>query len=226
MSLPHELRALAAFRADVLTAIARVFAESIFASHRATARGLGVDAAECGAVTFVHRFGGSLNLNVHLHVVVLDGVYSRDREGRAVFDSLPPPTDAALDKILVRVEQRISAWLRRRGIGGDGERGDGACDTPAESALDACAGIAMQRGTRVTIARERDTAGSEDEPQLHARRSSIAVERSGFNLNAAVRIAAGDDLGRERLCRYGARPALSLARLRRLPGDRVAYRIK
>jgi hypothetical protein len=41
-----------------------------------------------------------------------------------------------------------------------------------------------------------------------------------------VHIAAGDDLGRERLARYGARPALALDRLRRLPGGRVAYRVK
>jgi hypothetical protein len=37
---------------------------------------------------------------------------------------------------------------------------------------------------------------------------------------------AGDDVGRERLCRYGARPALSLERLRRLPAGRFAYRVK
>ena len=44
--------------------------------------------------------------------------------------------------------------------------------------------------------------------------------------SAGVRIEAGDDLGRERLARYGARPPLSLERLRRLPGGRVAYRLK
>jgi hypothetical protein len=45
-------------------------------------------------------------------------------------------------------------------------------------------------------------------------------------VHAGVRIEAGDDLGRERLARYGARPPLSLERLRRLPGGRVAYRLK
>ena len=30
---------------------------------------------ECGAVTFVQRFGGALNLNVHFHALILDGVY-------------------------------------------------------------------------------------------------------------------------------------------------------
>jgi len=53
-----------------------------------------------------------------------------------------------------------------------------------------------------------------------------AVDYEGFNLEASVRIDGDDDLGRERLCRYGARPALALARLRRLPGGRIAYRVK
>lgn len=53
-----------------------------------------------------------------------------------------------------------------------------------------------------------------------------AVEHEGWNLHAGVHIAAGDDLGREKLLRYGARPALALDRLRRLPDGRVAYRVK
>ena len=47
---------------------------------------------------------------------------------------------------------------------------------------------------------------------------AVAVDRDGFNLHEGVRIETGDDLGRERLARYGARPPLSLGRLRRLPG--------
>jgi hypothetical protein len=46
-----------------------------------------------------------------------------------------------------------------------------------------------------------------DKPAL-----ALAVEIGGFNLHAGVRIEAGDDLGRERLCRYGCRPPLSLER--------------
>jgi hypothetical protein len=48
----------------------------------------------------------------------------------------------------------------------------------------------------------------------------------GFNLHAGVRISAADDLGRERSCRYGARPPLAVGRLRRLRDGRIAYRTK
>ena len=73
------------------------------------------------------------------------------------------------------------------------------------------------------------SAEPEEEPEatvLAPPSSTGAVDFEGFNLDASVRIEAGDDLGRERLCRYGARPAFSLERLRWLPGGRLAYRIK
>jgi hypothetical protein len=78
LSLPFELRALAAFRADVLSALGRLFVEAVFGRYHAQARGGGLGSLRCGAVTFVQRFGSSLNLHVHFHVVVLDGVFTRD----------------------------------------------------------------------------------------------------------------------------------------------------
>ena len=54
LSLPFELRGLAAIKPDVLTAIGRIFAEEI---PRMTKRLVAVAAAETGAVSFPQRFG-------------------------------------------------------------------------------------------------------------------------------------------------------------------------
>jgi hypothetical protein len=48
--LPYELRRLAAFKADVLTALARIFVEAIFAGYRARAKRDGIGTGECGSV--------------------------------------------------------------------------------------------------------------------------------------------------------------------------------
>jgi hypothetical protein len=45
-------------------------------------------------------------------------------------------------------------------------------------------------------------------------------------LHASVHLAAHDDLGRERLCRYLARPAFSLARFGVRRDGLVVYRVK
>jgi len=74
LSLPFELRRIAAFKPVVLTALSRIFIDAVFAVYRARAELEGIKGAKCGALTFVQRFGGSLNLNVHFHSIFLDGV--------------------------------------------------------------------------------------------------------------------------------------------------------
>jgi hypothetical protein len=90
----------------VLTALARIFVEAVFASYRSRARRDGIEDPQCGSVNFVQRFG-SLNLHAHFHLLALDGVFARDAQGRAVFH----PAEA-LDTIVARTARRSIAWLR------------------------------------------------------------------------------------------------------------------
>jgi hypothetical protein len=225
LTLPYELRKLVAFKADVLTAIARIFVESVFASYRARAKHTGIKDSQCGSVNFVQRFG-SLNLHVHFHLLMLDGVFARDTDGQLAFHPADPPTAADLDAIVAGTARRAIAWLSRRGYIDDSPLEARSNEAPVQTALDACAAIAMGRGNVATLPRDgvQDDghSASEDRPEKPA----VAVELDGFNLHAGVRIEAGDDLGRERLARYGARPPISLERLCRLPGGRIAYRLK
>jgi hypothetical protein len=46
--------------------------------------------ADTGAVTLIQRFGSGANLNIHLHCLVLDGVY-RNSEGVPVFHEVAAP---------------------------------------------------------------------------------------------------------------------------------------
>jgi hypothetical protein len=155
-----------------------------------------------------------------MHVLVLDGVFVRDADRGVVFHAAPPPTHVDLEAIVRRVRDRALVWLRRRGLLDERPLEERSNEAPEPAALDGCAAIAMYRGTLAMLPASEDEAddSSSDTGNVGAPRSAFAVERDGFNLHAGVRIEAGDDLGRERLCRYGARPPLSLERLRRLPG--------
>jgi hypothetical protein len=225
LTLPYELRRLAAFKADVLTAIGRIAVEAIFASYRARAKRNGIEDGQCGAINFVQRCGSSVNLNVHFHVALLDGVFTRDEDAGVLFHPTSTPTREELDEIVKRVEKRVMAWLRRRGYLDERSIDERSNEPPTQTALDACAAIAMGRGQVATLPnREAPEAAADHESAPD--KSAVAVDRGGFNLHAGTRIEAGDDMGRERLARYGARPPLSLERLRRLPGGRVGYRLK
>jgi hypothetical protein len=223
LSLPFELRALAAFHADVLSKLSRIFVDAIFERYRSQARRDGLEGVAPGAVTHVQRFGSSINLNVHFHSMFLDGVFTRDAQGRPIFHAAPAPSREELTQIVDRVCRRTIVWLDRNGrLASPGARPQETSTT----ALDACATIALQRGTVLTLRGDASSdqvglPGIEPPPV-----DGDAVEHDGFNLHASVAIAADDDLGRERLMRYGARPPLALDRLRRLPGGRIAYRIK
>ena len=145
-----------------------------------------------------------------------------------MFHPAAAPTAAELDAIIERTARRTLVWLRRHGYLDDSPLEARSNEPPAQTALDACAAIAMGRGNVTTMPRD----GTEDDDDGHGADEerpdtpALVVDRDGFNLHAGVRIEAGDDLGRERLLRYAARPPLSLERLRRLPGGRVAYRLK
>jgi len=64
LSLPFGLRYRLAHDPSMLTAVYGIFARTVFSFLRKLARDYGVDHAQCGAVSFVQRFGGSLNLKM------------------------------------------------------------------------------------------------------------------------------------------------------------------
>ena len=74
--------------------------------------GLKADEADSGAVTLIQRFGSAANLNIHLHYLVLDGVYRRT-DGEPVFVEVPAPTDEALQTVrLLRAAAQATASVK------------------------------------------------------------------------------------------------------------------
>lgn len=63
------------------------------------------------------RFGGSLNLNVHFHALIFDGVYSPSGpQAKPRFHALPPPVPEDIAKLVTAIRSRILRQLRKRGI--------------------------------------------------------------------------------------------------------------
>jgi hypothetical protein len=179
-------------------------------------------------MTHVQRFGGSLNLNCHYHVLVLDGVYVQGLDGVMAFRSAAPPSQVAIERVARRVHDRAIRWLTRHGHLDARRAEERGNDVAEPSALDGCAQLALRQGAFAAIDEdgveesEEDDAGSLGEKRQ--KRFTAVVD--GFNVHAAVRVAADNDEARERLVRYCARPTLALERLSVLPDGRVAYRVK
>ena len=67
-----------------------------------------------GVVTLTQRFGSAANLNIHLHCLVLDGVYRRT-EGEPVFQQARAPSRDELAGLLDKIIARLMKMLTRMG---------------------------------------------------------------------------------------------------------------
>ena len=95
--------------APLLQAIHRVIAG--FLVKRA---GFKLSRADTGAVTLIQRFGSAANLNIHLHCLVLDGVYL-NRDGVPVFHEAAAPT-AEEQTLLLNIIAPIMRLLTAQGF--------------------------------------------------------------------------------------------------------------
>jgi glycosyltransferase involved in cell wall biosynthesis len=170
LSVPFELRLLLARNAAALSAVGRIFVREIWRWQReqfvaSLMQGRRGEASpppsiRSGAVCFPQRFGGSLNLNVHYHVAVPDGVFSREPEAAqsAVFHQLAIPNRSDLETIGHAVELRVLRWLRRGGLLDADEAQPAEQDAERQrDALDACLrGSSLQHRSVADLYRAAD----------------------------------------------------------------------
>jgi hypothetical protein len=216
LALPFSLHLAAARDPKLLAACDRALVAAVI---RWMQRKLALPHAKGGAASFVQRFGSTLNLHVHYHVLVLDGLFVRRRGGPPVFVESPAPTAIDLAAVLADARTAIAKCIAKHAP--DGEREDAG-----PGALDACASLAMQRGLFADLGAKQANAKdcADDVPANHKRGKSAVLD--GYNLHAAVRIGADDDVAREKLVRYCARPAFALERLSVLRDGRIAHASK
>ena len=113
LSFPMPLRLLFAAHPDLLSPLLQCV-HRVIATFLIKQSGLQRGQAHSGAVTLIQRFGSAANLNIHLHCLVLDGVY-RISEGVPVFHPARAPNSDELQALLPRIIQRIVRQLTRAG---------------------------------------------------------------------------------------------------------------
>ena len=113
LSLPISLRLLLGAQPKLVTPVLPVV-QRVITRFLLGQAGLKADEADGGAVTLIQRFGSAANLNIHLHCLVLDGVYRRGTDGAPEFVEVSEPTDEALQavlhKIITRTTQAAHPW--------------------------------------------------------------------------------------------------------------------
>ena len=181
--------------------------------------------AKTGSVTFIQRFGGSLNLNIHFHIMYLNEVYTFEQE-KPHFHFISPPTQLELDNLLKTIAQRTVKLLEKRGLIVQDEgtehqflnvKDTEAIDHIHSSSITYRIALGKYKGQKALTLRTM-TNQKKQKPFLS--------EYSGFSLHAGVSCKSHEREKRERLCRYISRPSLSEARLSLNTQGQVVYKLK
>ena len=133
LSLPYRLRYRLAWDQDLCRAVGAVYMRAVMGWLRRRAQLDDVVDGCGGAVAVLQRFGGALNLNVHIHALVLDGVFTKDQADTVAFHPTPSLTALDVAEVLATLEPRIARLLNRRGIG-DRDDSTGEADAWTEEA--------------------------------------------------------------------------------------------
>ena len=205
MSYPKRLRWHLARDVGLMADVRSLFLRALWSYLRGRARQLGFD-GQPGAICFEQRFSSALTLNPHLHVLVAEGLFGVPTvEGAASFQPLPPPDDAEVEALLLTVATRTVRLMKKRGLLDD--------DAFPRSAHELTLAASLQ--LRLPFPSQ----------QLPPRKRRCAF-LEGVSLHANTHTHQNNRQGLELLCRYGARGALSLARLSRREDGRLTYRMK
>jgi hypothetical protein len=191
--------------------------------NQAVTRGIERQKVQSGSVTFLQRFGGSMNVNLHFHCVFLEGVYlDRTEAGRTPrFVKGEPPSDADIARVVHQISQRVIRTLRKLGyleVGLEAAVATGhdpLVDAEPELARTLAASV-QQRiafGERAGQQVRRIGSGfgyAGESPTLTGTRCASV---HGFSLHANTQVPAHRRDQLERLIRYTVRGAVSLERL-------------
>jgi hypothetical protein len=230
LSLPYRLRYLLAWDHALARAVLGVYVRVLLGFQRRRARRDGICDGRSGSVTVIQRFGGGLNLNVHFHTLLFDGVFcAESAQGALEFRPLPPPTDEEVGVVLARTAARVQRLLARRGLDpGDVDRfppDPVAEESPALAGISSASiqgrvALGPRAGARVwRVGNDPDAAWVRSNASRHA-------QRAGFDLHANVAVPAADRTRLEQLCRYLLRPAVAQDRLQLRADGRVVLTLK
>ena len=227
LSFPYPLRFLFASRPAIMGRVLGIVYRCI-ATHLIKKAGFSCTSARTGAVTLIQRFGSALNLNIHFHMLFLDGVYiDSENKSNTRFRWVKAPTSAELTHLTHAIAQRVGRFLERQGLlERDAENSYLSGDAVEAGLLDQLLGHSITYRIAVGPHAGRKVFTLQTLPDCNEPSVDNVGKVAGFSLHAGVAARKDERKKLERLCRYIARPAVSEKRLSLLRNGHVRYELK
>jgi hypothetical protein len=226
LSFPFPLRFLFASRPGIMGRVLGIVYR-VIATDLVKKAGYTHHTARTGAVTLIQRFGSALNLNIHFHMLFLDGVYVDHLNGTARFRWVKAPTSQELTQLAHTIAQRVGRFLERRGLlERDAENSYLASAAVDDEAMNSLLGHSITYRIAVGPQAGRKVFSLQTLPAYDEPFDDGVGKVAGFSLHAGVAARADERKKLERLCRYISRPAVSEKRLSLTRGGNVRYQLK
>jgi hypothetical protein len=229
LSVPFPLRFLFASEPHIMSKVLGIVYRTI-ATYLIKKAGYSKKTARTGAVTLIQRFGSALNLNVHFHMLFLDGVYV-DGAGEESNQRFVPVTHHRVADIMSlthKMSVRITRYLERSGL----------IERDAENCYlaDAMNDNEMREQQSYSI-NYRISIGSEKGNKILSLQTlppifdgmqgkELVGKVAQFSLHAGVSVKAYQRDKLEHLCRYISRPPVSKHRLSLTQEGNIRYELK
>jgi hypothetical protein len=231
VSFPIQLRYWMARDSRLLGNILAIVIRAVMGFQRKGASLRGFKSGESGSVTLVQRFGGSANLNIHFHTLMIEGVYREEGES-ILFQALKAPSNEDVRGVLAQIQKRVVRVLKRRGYVLERNSESNESEYPEEAELlltDLCQAASVQNrialgenaGQRV---RKLGSFGIDGEPIFQE--GSRCASLGGFSIHANTAVEANEKDRLEKLCRYVTRPPIAEMRLQESKDGGIIYRFK
>lgn len=227
LGLPFPLIFLLAAKPELINLVLKTITHSIEKAIIKKA-GFTQKTAQTGAVTFIQRFGSDLNLNIHFHMLFLDGAYLANNTGNPPrFIRVKAMTARELHSLQGTITEKLITQLEKNGfLALDAEQPYLNLEDDSDNAMQQLKGFAITYRIATGPLQGQKTLTIKSLPAMSDDDYSQAVKVNGFSLHAGEVCQANERKNLERLCRYTARSALSKARLSRNLQGRVLYKLK
>lgn len=215
LSMPIPMRYWLSSNPKLLTQVLKKIIRVIDGYYKKKAKAFGVEKPKTAAITFLQRFGSALNLNLHFHILYLDGVYE-ERTDNMIFRRIFPPQKHEMAKLVGLIHKRLTGFFIKKGyLEEDHTLSDGASDPLAEQSplLAQCISASVQNRIALGDRAGRRVRKFMVHPLEVTHPTSQCAQMRGFSLHGAVAVAAKKRDRLEKLIRYVARPSVALSRM-------------
>ena len=226
LSFPFHLRLLFAKNPKVMGEVLNIVNRSISSTLIKKTNLTQKSGAKTGSVTFIQRFGGSLNLNIHFHMMYLEGAYTFV-DGIPHFHRISLLRPCEMDCLLKKIVHRVIKHLEKRGLIERGEMGEEYLSMENPNGMDQVHGFSTTY--RVAIGKYKGRKAITLRtltPTDRVSKTNFLARYAGFSLHNGVACQTHERKKLERICRYISRPSLSEERLFLNGRGQVVYKLK